>query len=94
MTAVRSSPRFRCWAIFRCWEFVQTQNDEPAKTELLIFLTPHVIAAPAQLAALAATEKNHMLIPKSYSEQELDRFLDKVPAKKSDSDKSKKKSEY
>jgi len=24
------------------------------------------------------------LIPKSYSEQELDRFLDKVPAKKPD----------
>jgi general secretion pathway protein D len=56
-----------------------------AKTELLIFLTPHVIAAPSQLAALAATEKNHMLIPKSYSEQELDRFLEKVPAKKQDS---------
>jgi general secretion pathway protein D len=54
------------------------------KTELLIFLTPHVIGAPSQLAALAATEKNHMLIPKSYSEQELDRFLDKVPEKKLD----------
>jgi general secretion pathway protein D len=54
------------------------------KTELLIFLTPHVIAAPAQLAALAATERNHMLIPKSYSEQELDRFLEKVPTKKED----------
>ena len=54
------------------------------KTELLIFLTPHVIAAPSQLAALAATEQNHMLIPKSYSEQELDRFLEKVPPKKDD----------
>jgi general secretion pathway protein D len=63
-----------------------------AKTELLIFLTPHVIAAPSQLAALSATEKNHMLIPKSYSEQELDRFLDKVPEKKPDSSKSKSKS--
>jgi general secretion pathway protein D len=59
------------------------------KTELLIFLTPHVIQAPRQLAALAATEQNHMLIPKSYSEQELDRFLEKVPEKKEDS-KSKK----
>jgi general secretion pathway protein D len=55
-----------------------------AKTELLIFLTPHVIQAPAQLAAMSATEKNHMLIPKSFSEQELDRFLDKVPEKKLD----------
>jgi general secretion pathway protein D len=60
------------------------KTSSTAKTELLIFLTPHVIAAPGQLAALAATEKNHMLIPKSYSEQELDRFLDKVPTKKSD----------
>ena len=63
-----------------------------AKTELLIFLTPHVIQAPAQLAAMSATEKNHMLIPKSYSEEELDRFLDKVPLKKSDDSTSKMKS--
>ena len=60
-----------------------------AKTELLIFLTPHVIAAPSELAMMSATEKNHMLIPKSYSEEQLDRFLDKVPPKKADS-KSKK----
>jgi general secretion pathway protein D len=55
-----------------------------SKTELLIFLTPHVIAAPSQLAMMSATEKNHMLIPKSYSEEQLDRFLDKVPDKKAD----------
>ena len=55
------------------------------KTELLIFLTPHVIAAPSQLASLAATERNHVLIPKSYSEEQLDRFLEKVPTKKDDS---------
>lgn len=55
-----------------------------AKTELLIFLTPHVIAAPSQLAMMSDSEKTHMLIPKSYSEQELDRFLEKVPVKKDD----------
>jgi general secretion pathway protein D len=49
--------------------------------ELLIFLTPYVVQAPTQLAALSNTERAHTLIPKSYSEQELDRFLDKVPAK-------------
>jgi general secretion pathway protein D len=65
------------------------KTSQSQKTELLIFLTPHVIQAPRQLAALAATEQNHMLIPKSYSEQELDRFLEKVPEKKEDS-KSKK----
>jgi general secretion pathway protein D len=63
------------------------KTSSSAKTELLIFLTPHVIGAPTQLAALAATEQNHMLIPKSYSEQELDRFLEKMPAKKQDSKK-------
>ena len=62
------------------------------KNELLIFLTPHVIQAPKQLAAMSATEKNHMLIPKSYSEEELDRFLDKVPEKPLDGVKSGKKS--
>lgn len=55
-----------------------------AKTELLIFLTPHVIQAPSQLAMMSASEKAHMLNPKSYSEQELDRFLETVPVKKDD----------
>ncbi|MGD1018284.1 MAG: hypothetical protein ABSA12_03085 [Verrucomicrobiia bacterium] len=52
-----------------------------AREELMIFLTPYVVEAPKQLAALSASERAHTLIPKSYSEQELDRFLDKVPAK-------------
>jgi len=52
-----------------------------SREELLIFLTPYVIQAPTQLAAFSANEKAHGLIPKSYSEQELDRFLDKVPKK-------------
>jgi general secretion pathway protein D len=54
-----------------------------AHEELLIFLTPYVIQAPTQLAALSKDERNRSLIPKSYSEQELDRFLDKVPVKQS-----------
>jgi len=52
------------------------------KTELMIFLTPHIIQAPGQLAAVATHEQNHMLTPKSYSEEELNRFLEKVPLKK------------
>lgn len=55
-----------------------------AKTELLIFLTPHVIQAPSELAAMSTSEQKHMLVPKTYSEEELDRFLEKVPVKKSD----------
>ncbi len=52
------------------------------KTELLIFLTPHIVQAPSQLTAMAQHERAHTLVPKSYSEQELDRFLEKVPVKK------------
>ena len=62
-----------------------------AKTELMIFLTPHVVQSPTMLASIATHEQNHMLLPKSYSEQELDRFLEKVPTKPLDTDKSKKK---
>jgi general secretion pathway protein D len=58
----------------------QTKSD--VKQELLIFLTPHIIQAPSQLAALAGSEQSHTLTPKSYSEQELDRFLERAPAKK------------
>jgi general secretion pathway protein D len=63
-----------------------------SKTELLIFLTPHVIQTPSQLAMMSEKERNHVLIPKSYSEEQLDRFLDKVPEKKPDDPKTKSKS--
>ena len=53
-----------------------------SKTELMIFLTPHIIQAPSQLAALTAKEQGHMLTPKSYSEEDLNRFLEKLPPKK------------
>jgi hypothetical protein len=49
------------------------------------------VQSPTELASLATHEQNHMLIPKSYSEQELDRFLEKVPTKPLDSVKSKRK---
>jgi type II secretory pathway component GspD/PulD (secretin) len=53
------------------------------KSELLIFLTPHVVRSPTQMAAMSDREKSQSeLMPKSFSEQELDRFLEKVPAKK------------
>src|SRR4029077_6919504 len=54
---------------------------QSTKTELIIFMTPHVITMPTQLASVATHEQNHMLIPKSYSEEELDRFLERVPTK-------------
>ena len=53
------------------------------KSELLIFLTPHIVRQPDQLAALAVHEtKQASLITNSVSEQELDRYLDRLPVKK------------
>jgi general secretion pathway protein D len=52
------------------------------KNELMIFLTPHIVRLPSELPALAASQQKQMLMPKSYSEQELDRFLERVPLKK------------
>ncbi len=60
------------------------------KTELLIFLTPHIVRAPSQLAAMTEKERAAQVIaPQAFDEQELNRFLNDVPIKKdSDSDKS------
>jgi len=54
-----------------------------AKTELLMFLTPHIVESPAQIGRLTTPEMGQApLITNSISEQELDRFLDRVPMKK------------
>lgn len=59
------------------------------KTELLIFLTPHVVRQPSQLAAMTHTERaNTQLVPQSFSEQELNRFLQDIPVKSPDAPKS------
>jgi general secretion pathway protein D len=52
------------------------------KSELLIFLTPHIIQAPSQLAAMTAHETAQTpLITNSIPQVELDRFLDRLPVK-------------
>ena len=55
------------------------------KQELVIFLTPHIIQAPEQLSAVYGSEKaaSTSFITNSFTEQELDQFLQKVPVKKS-----------
>src|SRR5438477_3658666 len=50
-----------------------------SKTELLIFLTPHIIAAPSQLAALTAKEQEKGNVRKNLNDEELNRFLDTLP---------------
>jgi general secretion pathway protein D len=61
--------------------FKRTQKSN-SKTELMIFLTPHVIPAASQLAALTAEERaNATLKPKSISEEQLDKILGALPSK-------------
>lgn len=62
-----------------------------AKTELLIFLTPHIIQAPAEMAKLSETERDKSDAAKGLSEQELNKFLDTLPAKAPDPDPKKRK---
>jgi len=53
------------------------------KSELMIFLTPHIVESPSQLAGLSVRETAQtQLITNSITEQELERFLEHVPVKK------------
>jgi general secretion pathway protein D len=53
------------------------------KTDLLMFITPHIVQMPSQLAALTAKETGQAtMITNSISEQELDRYLERLPVKK------------
>ena len=55
-----------------------------AKTELLIFLTPHIVQAPTQLAALSAQEKAKSSGMNAFTEEELSKYLDTLPTKEPD----------
>jgi general secretion pathway protein D len=62
------------------FRFSQKSNQ---KGELLIFLTPHVVRMPSQLAEMSGHEAGQsQLITNSVPEQELNRFLDSLPVKK------------
>ncbi len=53
------------------------------KTELLMFLTPHIVKSPTMLAAMAVNETGQAsAITNSVSELELNRFLERVPVKR------------
>ena len=49
------------------------------KTELLIFLTPHIVQVPSQLAAMSDQEKQKAGVTKSMTQEELHKFLDELP---------------
>lgn len=52
-----------------------------ANTELLIFLTPYIVAAPTDLPALSDTERLKSGTHQEFSDKELRKFLDNLPAK-------------
>jgi general secretion pathway protein D len=74
------------------WAFKRKIKND-VKTELLIFLTPHVIRENSQLAAVTSAEqKGKSLVPKAFSEEQLDWYLDKGGASEAPPpDKKKKK---
>ena len=65
--------------------FFKRKIKADAKSELLIFLTPHIVQAPSQLSALSASEREKNPLPNTqFSEKELNEFLDTLPVKKTD----------
>ena len=58
--------------------FKRTQMSD-SKSELIIFLTPHIVMAPRELAALSARERDKSDASKGLTEKELDKFLDQLP---------------
>jgi len=64
----------------------QRRQKDVNKTELIIFLTPHVVQAPSELAALSNKERDRSGATKGLSEDELNRFLDELPKKKTSPD--------
>jgi general secretion pathway protein D len=55
------------------------------KEELVIFITPHIVQAADQLAAVSSHEQTQSseFVTNAFNEQELNQFLDKLPARKS-----------
>ena len=53
------------------------------KQELLIFLTPYVMQAPSDMAALTTTERSRSDAMKGLTEKEVEHFLDTLPKKSS-----------
>lgn len=58
------------------------QAKSNSKTELMIFLTPHIIEAPSQLAALSEKERANAVLPKkAFNQKEMEQFLNELPQK-------------
>jgi len=63
--------------------FFKFSSHANSRNELLIFLTPHIIEMPSQLAAMSTHETDQAtLITNSISEKQLEHYLDRLPVKK------------
>lgn len=61
--------------------FKRTQRDH-AKTELIIFLTPHVVRMPSELAASTESESSRVEMGrKAFTEKEYNQYFDSLPLK-------------
>ncbi len=69
--------------------FKRSQKND-SQQELIIFLTPNIVQAPTELAALTAKERDKSDASKGLSEDELNKFLDQLPKKKSTPDSTRK----
>ncbi len=69
--------------------FQRKQKDD-AKSELIIILTPHIVQAPTEIAALTNKERDRSGAIRGLTEQELNKFLDELPKKKTSPDTSSK----
>ena len=58
-------------------------NKTDSKTDLLIFLTPHIVQTPSDLTPMSTRETSKMTsITNGVTEQEMDQYLDRLPVKK------------
>ena len=57
----------------------QHKVKDGSKQELLIFLTPYIIQAPTEMAAVTKKEEGKSDAIKTLNEQELNKFLDTIP---------------
>ena len=59
----------------------RSTTKKDVKTELLIFLTPHIVEAPSQLVALSTKEQEKSGVTKTLTDEELNKYLDQLPTK-------------
>jgi len=62
------------------WLF-KHKKTEDEKKELLIFMTPHIVNRPTELAARTESERNQAEISgEAFTEEQLNRYFDKLPS--------------